>query len=191
MEFRDRLKELRKRAGLTQRELADMIKSNNNTVSNWEKGVSRPTTPVVEALARALGVSPFLLLGEFTLADIQRLTHKVGKGTPEEEMALTFAIPLLMSANVDIDDLPEEYMQLDIRQLEAANQRMAWDFLLGDGGKELLLAFDHLSDKAKRLLLDYALGLLRVPSYLLLPDDGVDEEIINDLEKVKSELKGD
>ena len=190
MGFGDRLKEIRKQRGLTQRELADIIKSNNNTVSNWEKGISRPTTPVVEALARALGVSPFLLLGEFTLADIQELTHR-GKRTPEEEMALTFAIPLLFSAQVDIDDLPEEYMQLDIRQLETANQSVAWEMLLGGGGKELLLSFDYLNDKAKLLLLDYATSLLQVPSYLLIPDEGVDGELLRDLAKAKMDLKGE
>jgi transcriptional regulator with XRE-family HTH domain len=192
MEFGERLKELRKQRGLTQRQLAALIKSNNNTVSNWEKGVSRPTAPVVDNLARVLMTSPFTLIGNHTLRETQELVRKSGKRTPCEEMFLIFALETLKLAKTDIENIPEELLDtMWLTDIEAHIQGMSWELLLGDGGKELLLAFDHLNDKAKRLLLDYALGLLRVPSYLLLPDDGVDEEIINDLEKVKSELKGD
>jgi transcriptional regulator with XRE-family HTH domain len=192
MEFGIRLKELRKQRGITQRELADMIKSNNNTVSNWEKGVSRPTAPVVDMIARVLVTSPFILVGNHTLRETRELALKTGKRTPDEEMYLTFALTTLKLAKMDINDIPNELLDtLWLTDIEAHNQGMSWEILLGGGGKELLLAFDHMSDKAKRLFLDYAIGLLSVPSYLLIPDDGVDEDLIDDLEKAKTELEGE
>lgn len=36
MTFGERLKELRKKRGLTQKELAQLISAKNNSVSNWE-----------------------------------------------------------------------------------------------------------------------------------------------------------
>ncbi|MCL1855913.1 MAG: helix-turn-helix transcriptional regulator [Clostridia bacterium] len=190
MDFKERLKAVRKERKLTQRELADLIKSNNNTVSNWEKGVSRPTTPVVESLARALNISVFSLLGDFTVADIQRLYNQESKRTPEEEMALIFALPLLVEADIHIESIPVDELSLDIKQIESVTQKVCWDTLLGNGGKELLWAYDYLTNKAKTLVLDFVTGLLHVPAYLVLGEEDIDEELINDLNKVKGFLQG-
>ena len=190
MDFKERLKAVRKQRKLTQRELADLIKSNNNTVSNWEKGVSRPTTPVVESLARALNISVFSLLGDFTVADIQRLYNQDGKRTPEEEMALTFALPMLVEAGIHIENIPMDELSLDITKVESLTQKACWDVLLGDGGKELLFAYDYLNNKAKTLVLDFMAGLLHVPSYLVLGEEDVDAELINELSKIKGSLQG-
>lgn len=51
------LKELRKKAGLTQTELAEKIGATQNTVSNWEKGIAKPDIVRAPQLAAALKVS--------------------------------------------------------------------------------------------------------------------------------------
>lgn len=49
----ERLKEERKRVGLTQPELAEIASSAKRTVIDWEKGVSSPTAAQLAALASA------------------------------------------------------------------------------------------------------------------------------------------
>jgi transcriptional regulator with XRE-family HTH domain len=52
-----RLRELRKRAGLSQQQLAGRIGVAGVTVSKWERGLTYPSAQDVPAIARALGVS--------------------------------------------------------------------------------------------------------------------------------------
>ena len=192
MDFKERLKAARKERGLTQRELADKIKSNNNTVSNWEKGVSRPTTPVVETLANALGISPFDLLGDFTLGDIQALANKgVGERTPEEDMALSFARPLLLQIDIQLkDELSPEQAAMNIKDIESELQGFSWENMLEGGGREMLTAYDNLNNTGKALLVEFMTGLLRVPSYLYEGEDGLDEKRITELDNIKNTLRG-
>jgi transcriptional regulator with XRE-family HTH domain len=62
--FGGRLRALRERAGLTQRELADKAGCNPFTVAKLEGGFQEPAWPLVLALARALGVSCAAFDGE-------------------------------------------------------------------------------------------------------------------------------
>lgn len=45
----------RKRAGLTQRQLADMVEVDQAAVSNWELGKSEPHRKTLPKIAKALG----------------------------------------------------------------------------------------------------------------------------------------
>lgn len=53
------LKDLRKRAGLSQERLARLLDVSGKTVSNWERGMSIAslTVPQMKALCHALGVT--------------------------------------------------------------------------------------------------------------------------------------
>ena len=66
MTFGERLKELRKKRGLTQKELAQLISAKNNSVSNWENDQNIPTASVVFSLARALNVTIEDLINHLT-----------------------------------------------------------------------------------------------------------------------------
>jgi len=192
MDFKERLKAIRKERSLTQRELADKIKSNNNTVSNWEKGVSRPTTPVVESLARALGISPFDLLGDFTLGDIQALFNKeADERTPEEETALSFAGSLLFQMDIRPKDaLSPEQAAMNIKDVESELQGFCWEVLLENGGREILVAYDTLNNAGKATLIEFLNGLLRVPSYLEEGEEGLDASQVAELDDIKHALRG-
>ena len=50
-EFGNYLYGLRKRAGLSQRELADMLGITNKAVSKWEVGKAKPSTDMIRKLA--------------------------------------------------------------------------------------------------------------------------------------------
>ena len=61
--FAKRVKERRKIAHLTQRELGDAVGCANSTVSNWEKGFYLPDVDTVEHVAEVLGTTAGYLLG--------------------------------------------------------------------------------------------------------------------------------
>jgi transcriptional regulator with XRE-family HTH domain len=58
----ERLRELRKRAGMTQEELAGCIDVHLNTISRWENGIDTPKTLKIKRLAEALGCTESELL---------------------------------------------------------------------------------------------------------------------------------
>lgn len=58
------LKELRKRAGKTQEEVALKMHVNQAAVSNWERGINRPLRKYHKKLAKLYGVTVEELLGK-------------------------------------------------------------------------------------------------------------------------------
>ena len=63
MEFNEKIRLLRKDAGLTQRQVAATIGVTARTYQNYEAGASRPSGSVASRLAAALGVSTDALFG--------------------------------------------------------------------------------------------------------------------------------
>lgn len=62
MGFSDRLKDLRKRNGYTQKQLADMLNVSQNAIYNWENGKREPSINTIIKIAEALGVDIFDLI---------------------------------------------------------------------------------------------------------------------------------
>lgn len=56
--FGDKIREARKAAGMTQRQLAEKINVTNTSISNWEKNLSRPDPDTIQNLCWALNVQP-------------------------------------------------------------------------------------------------------------------------------------
>lgn len=61
--FGTKLRLARKRAGLTQKQLAERIGALHNSVSQWECGISRPTQAITRALCAELNITADYLLG--------------------------------------------------------------------------------------------------------------------------------
>jgi HTH-type transcriptional regulator xre len=59
----ERLKKLRKKAGLTQKQIAEKLQVGQNSYSNWEKGNRTPIQPTIEKLAEILNTSSEYLTG--------------------------------------------------------------------------------------------------------------------------------
>jgi len=57
MEFYEKLQELRKKKGLTQEELADILFVSRTAVSKWESGRGYPSIDSLKAIARFFGVT--------------------------------------------------------------------------------------------------------------------------------------
>ncbi len=64
MDFAQRLREARRRKGLSQNELGERINVHFNSIGAWENGARTPDLPKLMALADALGASVAYLTGE-------------------------------------------------------------------------------------------------------------------------------
>ena len=58
-----RLKELRIDKGLTQKELADILKTNNSSICDWECGRTEPSIEMILSICRLFEVSADFVLG--------------------------------------------------------------------------------------------------------------------------------
>lgn len=84
MEFKEKLQELRKRRGLTQEELAELLYVSRTAVSKWESGRGFPNLESLKALSKCFSVSlDELLSGEEILA-IAEKDHKEKAGTAQD-----------------------------------------------------------------------------------------------------------
>ncbi|MDE7083264.1 MAG: helix-turn-helix domain-containing protein [Clostridia bacterium] len=61
--FAIKLKETRIEKGYTQKQLAQAIKTSDDSIYSWEKGRSQPSIEMLRALSRFLEVSTDYLLG--------------------------------------------------------------------------------------------------------------------------------
>ena len=95
MEFSERLKNLRKEAGLTQVDVAEKLGISQPAYASWERGIKKPTQDNLVKLSKILYVSVDYLLGNTenrqtsdVLEDIELLFRMNSKGLTEEEKAV-------------------------------------------------------------------------------------------------------
>lgn len=61
--FCERIKELRKIKNLTQKQLAEILKTNNSSICDWECGRSQPDLEMLVCIAEFFEISVDYLLG--------------------------------------------------------------------------------------------------------------------------------
>ncbi|MGT2816076.1 helix-turn-helix domain-containing protein [Streptococcus intermedius] len=91
--FTERLKALRKEAGLTQKEIASKLNISQAAYAQWENGVKRPARENLTTLANILKTSTDYLLGnsdiknpEDELSNVEILFRKTSKNmTPKQK----------------------------------------------------------------------------------------------------------
>ena len=98
--FGDRIRNARKAAGLTQRQLADKIDVSNTSISNWENSFSMPDPDTIQHLCWALNVQPNYFFG----ADLSSIPGII----PLPEMR---KIPLIGSIACGAPTLAEEHIE--------------------------------------------------------------------------------
>ncbi len=88
-----RIRQLRKNAGLTQKELASKVGADQSTISDLELGVTQdPSASLIASIAKALGTSPEYLLQGYEpegitpilRADVMALALELQKLPPEQ-----------------------------------------------------------------------------------------------------------
>lgn len=90
MEFSERLKKLRKDAGLTQVDVSSKLGISQPAYASWERGVKKPTQENLVKIAQVLNVSVDYLVGNSEekldeLNNIELLFRMNSKGLTEEE----------------------------------------------------------------------------------------------------------
>ena len=90
MEFSERLKDLRKQAGLTQVDVAERLGVSQQAYASWERGVKKPTQENLVKIAQVLNVSVDYLVGNLEensdeLDNIELLFRMNSKGLTDEE----------------------------------------------------------------------------------------------------------
>ncbi|MCY7056819.1 helix-turn-helix domain-containing protein [Streptococcus salivarius] len=93
MEFSERLKDLRKQAGLTQVEVAEKLGISQPAYASWERGVKKPTQENLVKIAKIFNVSLDSLLDnkveqEDELANVEVLFRMTSDDLTEEEKAV-------------------------------------------------------------------------------------------------------
>ncbi|MBQ8657812.1 MAG: helix-turn-helix transcriptional regulator [Clostridia bacterium] len=61
--FEQRLKELRKEKDFTQKQLAEVLQTTDDSIFSWEKGRSQPSIEMIRKICIFFGVSADYLLG--------------------------------------------------------------------------------------------------------------------------------
>lgn len=102
-----KLRQLRKAAGLSQKELADKLFVNQTAVSQWERGVTTPNATTLLQLSDMFNVSADEILGRTQKKEPTTLTSD-GLNDAEKEILMLFR------------DLPPEKQKLALRMIEAA-----------------------------------------------------------------------
>lgn len=88
MELSQKLKELRKKQGLTQLELAERLFVSRQAISGWEAGTSRPSTENLQSLSRLFNIPLETLLDDTAEAEPAAAPEKLPpEKLPAEEQA--------------------------------------------------------------------------------------------------------
>ena len=112
----ERIRAARKAAGLTQRQLAEKIQVSNTSISNWEKGTSRPDPDTIQHLCWALNVEPnFFFQGapQYTLVQTppedKNVIRVIGRDGSYQERILSDQQLAALKAILDqMPDVPED-----------------------------------------------------------------------------------
>lgn len=93
MEFSERLKDLRKQAGLTQVDVAERLGVSQPAYASWERGIKKPTQENLVKIAQVLSVSVDYLVGNSEensdeLDNIELLFRMNSKGLTDSEKAV-------------------------------------------------------------------------------------------------------
>ena len=102
MELSQKLKELRKKQGLTQLELAERLFVSRQAISGWEAGTSRPSTENLQSLSRLFNIPLETLLDDSAEAAQEKLPAEEqakeedkGQGKARRYKAIVLVIVLL------------------------------------------------------------------------------------------------
>jgi transcriptional regulator with XRE-family HTH domain len=102
--FGTRLRSLRARAGLSFKQLADKVGTNEYHIATWERNMVQPEMAIVERLASALGVPSAELLNGRP-ADLRKRTIRLTADNFAEHLSTTYAASLVKGFNVPEDGI--------------------------------------------------------------------------------------
>lgn len=117
--FGEKIRNARKSAGLTQKELARQLGVSNTSISNWEKDLSRPSAELIQKLCVLLHLQPNDFYASQETAQAPAVS---GRGTVRDE-DIKFA---LFGGDGEITDAMFDEVKrfaTYLKQREAGNQK--------------------------------------------------------------------
>lgn len=98
-----RIRMFRERKGISQKEFAVAIRQSNATVSNWERGLTRPNVDVLVKICEVLAVPADDLLEIFNIKDGLSETERLLISAYREKADLRNAVNILLG--IEANDL--------------------------------------------------------------------------------------
>lgn len=110
--FAERLKTLRKEAGLTQKQVSEHFKIKQPSYAQWEQGRRQPSQDTLQRFADFFNVSTDYLLGN---SDIRK---------PEEEIDLDDFEILYRNTSKGLSDEDKAQLEIDLKAFLLERQRL-------------------------------------------------------------------
>lgn len=89
----ERVKKLRKKNGLTQKQLAELFGYSTDTIKKWENGINGINLEVLETLKRTLHTSyDYLLEGKENQSSLEKVLQEINVLTVEDKLKLLTTI---------------------------------------------------------------------------------------------------
>lgn len=136
----ENIKEIRRRKGLTQTQLADLIGVQRAVISKYESGMVEPPIKTLQKIANALGISTYALLdveepqkpNHFWTADLEDALRRIGFSLDvfEEDAMIFINYPdgTLEVTDADLRELDESTKSFLRFKLEELRQKNSKDF---------------------------------------------------------------
>lgn len=117
--MKNRLKQQRLDAGLTQSELAQMLSVKQNTYSNWERGTIRPNIDCLNVLSRIYGVSIDYLIGR------SDTPYDIPRPAPSTDHSVWIPIVGRIAAGLPTEAIEDIPSTADLDEWEEIDAKMA------------------------------------------------------------------
>ena len=102
--MKDRIRDLRKKKGMNQTELAEVTGINANSISKIESGQNKPTIQQIEQLSKFFNVSAdYLLFGKESAQDIEPIEREILKTIRDDKTLYGKLIKMLEAKKTVID----------------------------------------------------------------------------------------
>lgn len=147
-----RIRDARKKAGMTQMELAQKLNIPFQSISQWERDLRNPKFDTIQRIADALAIHPFDLMG--IAEEMHQYEISVKVGSEADEPVLHEVKELL---NVD--------PRLLYDKLSDEGKTEFWEILMKPLSVMLQESFDKLNSKGQNIAVQRVQELCKIPKY--------------------------
>lgn len=162
----ERIKTARKRAGMTQQELAEKLQISYMGISQWESGKRNPKKSTLERLAAVLDVPLNYLTGSHFM-DEEEITDFITRVWPFADYHLT----MIQQAGGEQKEI--EQWERVCNELHRIHEEINADYRakhdqLPPQAEELLEIFQRLNSKGRQKIIAIANDYTKIPEYQVL-----------------------
>jgi len=169
MTIGERIKFVRKQAGMTQQELADRLETSYVGISLWESGKRKPKPESLMRIAEVLDI-PATYFTENGHINEQELLDFISWAWPRVDYQATVQ-QHSETAQEEIERWERVCSELHKIHDEIVAKQQAEDKKRSVQAEELLEIFEQFNPKGKKKIIELAKEFSKIPEYQLLSDD--------------------